>query len=319
MAETHPLRRRGIKWSLLRIAIMLVTAMLILQGCVMLFEERFIYFPTKYPDGDYDLAQLKYSHMPGIEDVWLTTADGVRIHGWYCTPAPPEKPADATVAAAAADDESDRQVVLMFHGNAGNLTHRYELIELFTDLGRDFFIIDYRGYGRSEGSPSEQGLYHDARAAWDFLANDRGVAPGRIILMGKSLGAAPATELATHVEPGGLIIEAAFTSAPDMARIMMPLLPTFTLSHKLDSLGRVGRINCPKLFTHSPTDEMIPYEHGRRLFDAAAEPKWFYDVQDAGHNTMQAIGGAGYRQAVSDFLDRCEQTRRQKRAVEAAD
>src|SRR6185369_17276293 len=140
------------------------------------------------------------------------------------------------------------------------------------------FIIDYRGYGRSEGKPTEQGLYLDARAAWDYLTTERGVPSQRVIIFGKSLGGAPAIDLASHLEPGGLIVQSSFTSAADMAAVVMPLLPRVFLHTKMDSVTKISRVHCPKLFIHSRADEVVPFELGHRLYQVAPEPKLFYEV-----------------------------------------
>ena len=292
----HDARSRGKTRGrvFLRIARVLLIAYLGLVGCAVIFEDKFIYYPSRYPDGYYQLVDSDSPNLPKIEDVWLTTADGTRIHGWYCQPR--ERTQDAGDAHA---------VVLYFHGNAGNLSHRIDVIDIFNACGADVFIIDYHGYGRSEGKPSEAGLYEDADAAWAYLTEQRGIAPSRIIIFGKSLGAAPGIKLAKENDPAGLIIESAFTSVPDMASQVMPIVPRFAIQTKMNSIDRIADVKCPKLFTHSPVDEIIPYSHGRALYDAATEPKTFYDVNGAGHNNMQDVGGEAYRQAVRKFIEKC--------------
>jgi fermentation-respiration switch protein FrsA (DUF1100 family) len=264
---------------------------------VMLFEDRFIYFPSRYPEGMWDVANLRASYgetSPQVEDVWMTTADGVRIHGWYCTP--------QTSAQGQTSQAPTEMTLLWFHGNAGNLSHRYGMVRDLTKLPAAVFIIDYRGYGRSEGSPSETGLYLDARAAWNHLTNERRVPAGKIVIFGDSLGAAVAIDLAAEVEAGGLVVQSGFTSISDMASEVLPFVPGFIIRTKMDSLSKIPRVNCPKLFIHSPNDEMVPYRMGRRLFDAAREPKQFYEVAGASHNEMDTVGGRAYFEAIGNFV-----------------
>ena len=266
----------------------------------MLFEDRFIYFPSKYPEGAWDVERLGAglgAASPKIEDVWMRAADGVRLHGWYCTPQQTGGEDSSLI--------SNRMTLLWFHGNAGNLSHRYPVIEKLLEQKVAVFIIDYRGYGRSEGSPSEEGLYMDARAAWDYLLGERKISPGNIILFGDSLGGAIAIDLATKVDPAGLIVQSTFTSIKDMAAQVMPFLPGFILRTKMDSINKIARVRSSKLFIHSPADEMVPYRFGRQLYDAASPPKRFYEVKGASHNEMDIIGGRPYFDAIGEFVQTC--------------
>ena len=290
-------RSRRIHWRLVRVGSALVVGIAALLVLIMIFEEQFIYFPSKYPAGWWDVADAVSAEGlggPKIDDVELRTSDGVALHGWYCAP-------------VRRDDETLQPVpapfvILWFHGNAGNITHRYEGISSLVTLPADVFIIDYRGYGKSEGTPSETGLYRDADAAWSYLTETRGVSPGQIVLLGKSLGAAVAIDLATRVHPGALIVESGFTSAPDMARRILPLVPTFALRTRMDSISKIGRVSCPVLFIHSRDDEVIPFGLGRRLYEAAGEPKRFHELRGLGHNDLYPQAGQGYLEAIGDFL-----------------
>jgi len=275
-------------WSMVRIVLLVVIIML---AIIVLFEDRFIFFPSRYPEGRWDSPELAQRNGVLIEDCYFTTADGHKLHGWYC----------------AGRDAGDRPrgVLLWCHGNAGNLTDRYEQILDLVGLPADVFIFDYRGYGRSEGHPSEEGIYRDAQAAWDYLTQQRGIPANRIVLFGKSLGGVPAIELATHVQPAGLIAESTFTSVRDMAARYYPFLPAFLLHNKMNSLSRIGSVHCPKLFIHGPSDEVVPYELGRKLFDAATEPKDFLDVPHAGHNETYIVAGRTYTQRFRQFLSQC--------------
>ena len=259
---------------------------------VMVFlEESLIYFPSRYPDGFWDTSVLASGSGCEIEDCYFTTDDGVRLHGWWCRP----RSTDATAGI----------VLLWFHGNAGNLSHRAAMMVRLARLPVQVLIVDYRGYGRSEGHPTEEGLYRDAAAAWRFLTEERAVEPGRVILFGKSLGGAVAVDLARRVQPAGLIVQSSFTSARDMAAHHFPLVPRALVRTRLDSLAKIAGVTCPKLFVHSPADEVVPFELGRKLFAAAAEPKRFYEVAGALHNETDLAGGEPYYQAVREFVASC--------------
>ncbi len=267
----------------------------------MLFEEKFIYFPVKYPEGIWQVERtsaVEGETIPKVEDCRFTAADGVNLHGWYCTPnrrteeAPVPRPAE--------------MILLWFHGNAGNITHRYEMITMLMELPLSVFIIDYRGYGKSEGSPSEQGLYYDAQAAWEYLLSRRGIQADRIIIFGDSLGNAPAIDLASKVQPAGLIVQSGFSSISDMAAAVMPFLPRFLLRTKMDSTHKIRSVRCPKLFIHSPADEIVPYRLGRRLFDSAPEPKEFYEIANAPHNETYIVGGRAYLDTLRRFVRSCQ-------------
>lgn len=219
------------------------------------------------------------------EDVQLTARDGVKLHGWYL-------PASA----------ADAPTLLFFHGNAGNISHRLDTLAIFRRLGVATLIIDYRGYGRSEGQPTEAGLYLDADAAWQHLAHERHIPPERIVAFGRSLGGAIAAHLAAERPVGGLIVESAFTSIPDLGREQYPLFPVRTLARfQYPTREYIARTTAPVLVIHSPDDEIIPYHHGQSLYQAANEPKQFLAIQ-GGHNTGYLDSDAIYRQGLADFL-----------------
>jgi len=281
--------------------------LLVYAGCVLLlvlFESSFLYHPARYVAGDaaaWDVAAApggaEGDLVPAIEDVELVAEDGVRLHGWYAAPR-------RSVRGKPAPVPSDT-VLLYLHGNAGNVTHRHETIRGLVTLPAHVFVLDWRGYGKSEGVPSEAGLYRDARAAWRYLTEKRGWRPDRIVLFGESLGGAPAVQLATEVEPAGLVMQAAFTSVPDRARELFPFVPGFLVRNRMDNLSKIRRVRCPTLFLHSRSDEVIPFTHGRRLFEAAPTPKRFYEVPGAGHNDMDRVGGAAYRRVLREFAREC--------------
>jgi len=220
------------------------------------------------------------------ENIELHTEDGVRLHGWH-------------IPAAQA-----RGTVLFFHGNAGNISHRLDSIRIFHDLKLSVFIFDYRGYGMSEGKPSEVGTQRDAHAAWKFLTEARGVAPGRIIFFGRSLGAAVAAWLATQKRPGALIVESAFTSVPDMAAEFYWWLPARWLArYQYTTRDYVAQVRCPVLVVHSPEDEIIPFHHGEAIFAAAHEPKDMLRLR-GGHNEGFFLSGQDYVRGLDAFVSR---------------
>ncbi|HEX8635909.1 MAG TPA: alpha/beta hydrolase [Pyrinomonadaceae bacterium] len=283
-------------WRIARICVVLGACLL---GYVMLFEDSFIYFPSKYPEGAWKREPPRAREgqiVAQVEDVQLTAADGVRLHGWYCTPR------IGRAGGALAPVEA-RTTLLYLHGNGGNISHRYDFLNELVGLPVNILIIDYRGYGKSEGRPSEGGLYLDARAAWEHLTTTRATPPAQIVIFGKSLGGAVAIELATQVEACGLIVQSSFTSVADMAGEVLPFVPRFVIRTKMDSLSKIASVTCPKLFIHSQADEIVPYRLGRRLFDAARAPKQFYEVEGAPHNLTSDIGGAPYYEALRAFIN----------------
>ncbi len=262
------------------IVIVLVT-LVVLILLVRLFEGSFIYFPTKYPTGRWDASFYGLD----VQDVYLSTRDGVRIHGWFI---PAE---DAT------------HTVILFHGNGGNLTDRIEKLALLHSLNVSVLAIDYRGYGRSEGRPAEAGLYTDADAAYDYLCREQDLEPGSIVLYGESLGGAVAVDLASRKPVGAVILESTFTSAKDMARRSMPFLPPeLYLRTKLDSVGKIADIGAPLLLMHGMRDSTVPPQHAQRLYNAANEPKTLVLISRAQHNDVFTVGGEEYVNAVRRFI-----------------
>lgn len=282
-------------WRMARIVLLLCAG---LAGYLMLFEDSFIYFPAKYPAGAWERDEPRAREgeiVARIEDVQLAGTDGVRLHAWYCTP---------HIGRGGALEPVETKTTLLFlHGNAGNISHRYEIVRDFVKLPVNVLIIDYRGYGKSEGSPSEQGLYTDARAAWDYLTTTRAVPASRIVIFGESLGGAVAIDLASKTNACALVVQSSFTSIADMAAELLPFVPSFMLRTKMDSLSKIASVSCPKLFIHSQSDEIVPYKLGRRLFDAAPAPKQFYEVKGAPHNLTFDLGGAAYYEALRSFIN----------------
>lgn len=249
-------------------------------GCTDVLEERFIFFPESQLVATPEDAGLAY------DEVYFTAADGVRLHGWF-------------VPAAGA-----RLTLLWLHGNAGNISHRLDnLLRMHRRLGVHVFLFDYRQYGRSQGNVSEQGTYLDAQAAWQTLQQRGDVDPQGIVLFGRSLGGAVAVDLALRVRCKALILESPFTSVAEMAARIVPLLPIGRLLRiQYDTLQKIPQVTAPILILHGDRDEIVPFEHGQRLFAAANEPKTFYTISGAGHNNTYVVGGDAYWQAWRSFL-----------------
>jgi len=248
-----------------------------------LFQHRLLYLPSA---AGREWAATPQALGLDYEDVRLTTDDNVELSAWWI-PARPQ-----------------RGTLLFLHGNAGNISHRLESIEIFHRLGLSVLIVDYRGYGRSAGEPSEPGTYLDARAAWQHLVEQRRLPPARIVVFGRSLGAAIAAHLADAVAsaPAALILESPFTSAPEMAQRAYPFLPARWLT-RFDYATReyVRTVQSPVLVLHSREDEIIPFDQGKAVYRAAPEPKRFVTLH-GGHNTGFLETGEAYTAALDDFL-----------------
>lgn len=234
------------------------------------FEWKNIFFPTR------EISQTPQTLNLAYQEVSFKTIDGVRLHGWFV-------PAQAG-AASAIDRRTQKQItILLCHGNGGNISDRMDKIAMFYQLGCNVFLYDYRGYGKSEGRPSERGIYQDTHAAFDYLVRKKNISPKTIIIYGESLGGCVAVEVARKEKVAGLILEGAFTNTADMAKEFYPFLPAFLLSSKLDSLSKVSGIMCPVLFIHSQDDEIVPIELARKLYERAPQPKTFLEIS-GGHN-----------------------------------
>lgn len=266
-----------------RLMINIIIGGLLLLGGLWLYarylEKNAVFFPDRY------LALTPADAGLGFEEVWLTTSDGIKIHGWYVP------------------GKINAGVLLFAHGNAGNISGRIGKLELFHQLGLNVLIFDYRGYGRSEGRPTVEGIERDTVAAYEFLIKDKAFDPRRIIAYGSSLGCVPVLALAARHPVGAVIADSVFSSAVDMAREIYPFIPSFMVSVKMDNLTPVSKIAAPKLFIHSVNDEVVPYHLGRKVFDAAAGPRVFLDLQGA-HVNGHLDDGPAYREGLAGFLDR---------------
>ncbi|MDH3762961.1 MAG: alpha/beta hydrolase [Gammaproteobacteria bacterium] len=219
-----------------------------------------------------------------FEDVELVTEDKVGLHGWFIP------------------SENARGTLLFFHGNAGNISHRLDSIAIFNRMRLNVFIFDYRGYGRSQGQPTESGTYRDAEAAWSYLVDKRAVDAGKIIVFGRSLGSSIAAWLASQHRPAALILESSFSSVPSMAQRLYPFLAVKWLAKfSYDTAKYVSNLACPLLAVHSKNDEIIPYAEGRLVFDAAPADKQFLDIR-GGHNDGFIVSGQAYIDGLNRFI-----------------
>ena len=222
------------------------------------------------------------------DELRLDTSDGEELIAWY-------------VPAIHAD-----KTVLFFHGNAGNISHRLETIKIFHQLGLNLFMLEYRGYGLSTGSPSEKGTYIDAITAWQYLLEQKNLKSEQIIIVGRSLGGGVATELAKNVDAAMLILDSTFTSMPSAAKIHFPFMPTdWIVKHRYENLNKIDQVNMPVVVTHSKKDEVIPYTHAEKLFNAAKEPKSFIKLK-GGHGNSFLMARENYvrgiKKAIENFI-----------------
>jgi len=243
-------------------------------------EKGIVFFPDPYLVGtpaDYGLP---------YEEVYFKSADGVKLHGWW-VPQP------------------GGPVLLWFHGNAGNISHRLENLALLWKLvGLQVFIFDYREYGKSAGHITREGTFLDAAAAYQYLTAIRGLPGGEIILFERSLGTALATDLALKVRSRALILESPFTNSKEMARLYAPFMFDWRPSVPYDNLGKIGRSPVPVMVIHGENDEIIPVDMGKRVFAAAPEPKELYLIPGAHHNDTYMVGGEAYFERLKSFIER---------------
>lgn len=251
---------------------------LIFTAAMYFFQARLVFAPF----GSYDRTPASMGLI--YEDIVLKTPDGVTLRGWF-VPA-----------------ENARAVVLFCHGNAGNMSHRVETLELLHRMNLITFMFDYRGYGESGGSPTEKGVYTDAETAWKWLTEERGVPIDNLIIMGRSLGGPIASWLAAKHPPKALILESTFTSIVDMGKKRYPWLPVALLSRfRFATIDYIRKISCPLLVIHSPVDDFVSYEFGQRLFEAANEPKTFLEITGP-HNNGFLQSGDIYFNGLDAFI-----------------
>ncbi|MHC4842384.1 MAG: alpha/beta hydrolase [Planctomycetota bacterium] len=259
--------------TLLSILATLFIAYTVMALAIFFLQSHFVYFPT---------LELEYTPQDiglDFEDITFETEDGIKLNAWYI-PAP-----------------NAEFTILFCHGNGGNISHRLDSINLFNQLEFNCFIFDYRGYGLSEGNPSEQGTYIDARAAYQWLLDIKNIQRTNIIIFGRSLGASIASHLATKIQPRTLVIESAFTSVVDMGKKLYPYLPIRWFARfNYSTIDHIKNVECPVMVIHSPEDEIIPYQFGLELFEAANEPKEFVEISGT-HNDGFITSGVVYLDA----------------------
>ncbi len=246
---------------------------------VKYIEHKGIFYPSK------DILAYPSSSGFSFEDAEIITEDNLKINGWFL------------------QNPKAKYTLLFLHGNAGNIGDRIDKIGMLYELGLNIFIIDYRGFGKSEGKPSESGLYKDASASYHFLVNKRNIAADEVVLYGESLGTAVAVDLASKNNVKALILEGAFSSGKDMAKEIYPFLPRIIFSSSYNSLAKVRDAKMPKLFIHSREDEIIPYRLARRLYEASPHPKEFVSMNGP-HNESFFIFASEYKKAIKEFIDK---------------
>lgn len=261
-----------------------VGALGVLEVCRARFQHLHMFSPSRYPEGDWDPGR----HGLPYRDVWFESEPGIRLHGWWF-----ERP-------------RARGTVLFCHGNAGSLGDRIEIFRHLRRLKVDIFAFDYRGFGKStDASPSEKGLYADVRAAYAVLVGELGADPERTILFGHSMGGAVAIEAALGCPVAGLVVQSSFTDLRGMARHRFPSIPMHLLTRNgFRNIDKVGRLGMPKLFLHGTADPTVPFYMGERLYAAAAGPKAWFPVKNAGHNDLHVHGRGAYFRALARFRRR---------------
>lgn len=270
-----------LKSHAMNVAVGIVVGLVLVAVLIRTFENRMIFFPPRYPEGfappeDYGLHP---------EEVWLRAADGIKLNAYFLSA--PES----------------AKVLLWFHGNAENIGMGLEHLKALATLGVNILAVDYRGYGKSEGSADEAGVYRDGEAAYQYLLGSRRFDPANIFIYGHSLGGAVAVDVASRHACGGLIVESSFTSVRAMARRVyrLPLLQ-YVPKSRFDSLAKIARVQAPVLIIHGTRDAVIPLEMGQKLYEAAHEPKTFFPIEGAGHDDPYVVGGEHYVERLRAFV-----------------
>ena len=265
-----------------KVALIVILSYAALVGCVYLAQGSLLYFPNIAREHAATPAMYGLPY----EDVPVATEDGETLHAWW-VPA-----------------ENARGAVLLFHGNAGNISHRIEYARMFRTLGYGTLLVDYRGYGKSTGSPSEEGTYRDALASWRWLTGTRGLSGADIVVFGESLGGAVACWLAAREKVRALVLASTFTSVPDLGAEVYRFLPVRLISRfKYNTQACLSDVNVPVLVVHSPRDDIVPYAHGKKLFAAAREPKEFLEIA-GGHNDGFVFMRPAWVSALGEWLAR---------------
>ncbi len=280
--------KTGAKWMSRRriTAVLIIISALIAVGAAMaFFESSMIFYPVRHPVEwmEPSVYGLKY------EDAVYHIESGFDVHGWWF----PKREQGA--------------VIVFFHGNAGHIAHRLDFAGMMLNLDasvQGLLMMDYPGYGKSGGRPNEKVCYETGRGACQYLKEQKKVKSQEIVFFGRSLGAAVALETSLHVKGGALVMESAFLSTMKMASEIFPIIPGISrlIRQKFDNERKIDQIDVPLLIIHGNKDEIVPVEHGKKLFSLAPEPKTYYEIERAGHNDTYLVGGAEYWKAWKDFL-----------------
>jgi fermentation-respiration switch protein FrsA (DUF1100 family) len=269
----------------MKMVFLLILILTIGYLCIVLLfavmQNRLIYFPSRVLPSPASLG------IRQGKEIFFLSSDGVKICGWFLEP-PPGAP-----------------LLLHFHGNAGNIAGRAHLLDMACSNGWGMLLFDYRGYGKSSGAPEESGLYLDAQAAWDWLTAERGIRPARIIFWAESLGCSIALNLAVKETPAGLILEAPFTSLRELSKELYPWLPvSLFLCSRFENRGKINLLKAPLLIIHGRRDEIVPFQHGKTLYELAQGQKYFLALNSS-HNDIFDSGGNLYQEALRKFVQCC--------------
>lgn len=263
-----------------KIIVGLVIVYILLLAVLYLFQGQILFLPER------EFYRTPSSMGLEAEEVWVEAADGVKVHGWYF------------------EHPGSEQIVILSHGNAGNISGRLEIAEMFLNLGVSFLMYDYRGYGKSEGRPTEKGLYRDISAVIDFSQKEKNFKPENIILYGRSLGGAVAAYGAKTHKVGGLVLDSVFTDVPSMAKTYYPIVPEFMIRYRFSAINFLNDIEgIPVMILHSRDDEIVPYSHGENLYEAANDPKQFVELR-GGHNSVFLTSYRRIKQNWNDYLNK---------------
>ncbi len=288
-------------WLKVCVTLAILLTVLYVSACLFLLirQNRLIFFPSR------EISAIPTDFQMDYQEVWLPVISGEnpseatteKVHGWWIP--------------TAADGRSpikSEWVLLFLHGNSDNISENLEHSNRFHQLGFSVFIVDYRGYGLSQGKfPTESTVYEDVDAAWNYLVEQRGIPPEKIVIYGHSLGGAIAIDLASRQpNAAGAIIEASFTSMRDMVDYQYPYFNIFPidliLTHRFDSISKIKKLKMPVLFTHGTADETVPIYMSQELFNAANEPKKLFIVPNADHNNIAKVSGEKYFETIREFM-----------------
>jgi hypothetical protein len=264
---------------ILKILLFIVVGFGLIFGYIKYLENHSIFFPEKV------LSLTPSSLNLSFEDIYIRIKENIKINAWFIP------------------FNNAKYTILFLHGNAGNISTRLDTIQLLGETGVNVFIIDYQGYGQSQGKPSEEAMYIDAKATYDYLVNNRNIKPKQIILYGESLGAAAAVNLASEVEIKAMILEGGFSRGRDMVKRLCPFLPAFLFSNSFDSLSKIKKVKSPILFIHSPDDEMVPINLSKKLYNAALGLKDFAEITGS-HNTAVFDSSKKFIDSITAFINK---------------